>query len=172
MVRGVKNEVKIMATHWYAVQCKGGESFRAEEHLKAQGFEVFHPTWTVEKHYRGQLREAIEPIFPFYLFIKLDEHIDNWGPIRSTRGVLKLVRFGTYPLKVDPHLIEALKQRTPEAQDQKLKAGDKVYITRGPFKDLEAVFNARKGEDRVIILLNLLQKQQRLSIPCQDLKRS
>ncbi|WP_245686130.1 transcription/translation regulatory transformer protein RfaH [Terasakiispira papahanaumokuakeensis] len=161
-----------MAAHWYAVQCKGGESFRAEDHLKAQGFEVFHPTWTVEKRYRGQLREIKEPLFPFYLFIQLDEHRDNWAPIRSTRGVLQLVRFGTYPLKVDADLIEALKQRSEKAQHHKLKTGDKVLITRGPFKDLEAIFQTRKGEDRVIILLNLLQHQQRLSISRKDLQRS
>lgn len=160
-----------MAAHWYAVQCKGGESFRAEDHLKAQGFDVFHPTWTVEKRYRGQLREVKEPLFPFYLFIRLDEQMDNWAPIRSTRGVLQLVRFGTYPLKVDSGLIEALKQRTHETQQQTLKAGDKILITRGPFKDLEAVFQTKKGEDRVIILLNLLQHQQRLSISRQDLQR-
>ncbi|WP_456267189.1 transcription termination/antitermination NusG family protein [Kushneria sp. AK178] len=28
---------------WYGVQCKSGDSFRAVEHLRHQGYTVFHP---------------------------------------------------------------------------------------------------------------------------------
>lgn len=43
-------------TNWYAVQCKGGESFRAAENLENQEFEVSHPTILLCKKRQGRLQ--------------------------------------------------------------------------------------------------------------------
>ena len=39
----------------------------------------------------AQGAKAGEPLFPGYLFIRLDSTHDNWYPIRSTRGVNRVV---------------------------------------------------------------------------------
>ncbi|BBI60777.1 hypothetical protein HSBAA_20830 [Vreelandella sulfidaeris] len=70
---------------WYVIQCKGGESFRAAEHLTNQGYEVFHPVLNVKRKRQGKLVTVNEPLFPYYLFIRLDQVVSNWRPIRSTR---------------------------------------------------------------------------------------
>ena len=54
--------------HWYLIQCKGGESFRATENLANQGYEIFHPVLQVQKKRRGRLCWIDEPLFPYYLF--------------------------------------------------------------------------------------------------------
>ena len=150
---------------WYVIQCKAKESFRAAEHLENQGFEIFHPSIQVERLRQKKLQWVQEPLFPYYLFIRLNDVTDNWRPIRSTRGVLKLVRFGDMPVSVSDELIDALRQHdAPEPLDL-LKQGDRVRIEEGPFKGLEAIYQCKKGEERVILLLNLLQKQQRLNLP-------
>lgn len=162
---------------WYAIQCKGGESFRAAEHLGNQGYEVFHPVLEVQKKRRGRLEWIAEPLFPYYLFIRLDRLASNWRPIRSTRGVLKLVSFGNEPLAVDDALIELLLDNAsirPEETraNRYFRAGESVEITEGPFRDLQAVFESQRGEERAIVLLNMLHKQQRLEMPVSQLRRS
>ncbi len=54
---------------------------------------------------------ANEPLFPRYLFIRLGQgHADqSWDPIRSTKGVSQLVRFGVSPAKVHDDLIDQLR---------------------------------------------------------------
>lgn len=161
---------------WYAIQCKGGESFRAADHLSNQGYRVFHPVLQVQKKRRGKLCWADEPLFPYYLFIQLDRVASNWRPIRSTRGVLRLVGFGDEPLPIDDALINTLRER---AHDQAalneanvyFRAGEIVEITEGPFRALQAVFESQKGEERAIVLLNMLHHQQRLELPVGDLRR-
>lgn len=150
---------------WYVIQCKAKESFRACEHLQNQGFEVFHPIIQVEKIRKGKLTQIEEPLFPYYLFIHLSDVSDNWRPIRSTRGVLKLVTFGDQPLQVQDDLVEALQQRIQPEPEHLLNPGDEVLIDDGPFKGLKAIFECSRGEERVILLLNLLHKQQRLEMP-------
>ncbi|GHC20874.1 transcription/translation regulatory transformer protein RfaH [Aidingimonas halophila] len=160
---------------WYVIQCKGGESFRATEHLGNQGFEVFHPVLEVQKKRRQKLTWIAEPLFPYYLFIRLDKVASNWRPIRSTRGVLKLLTFGDEPIAVDDALIAVLRDHPAGMADEGanvyFRAGDDVEITDGPFRDLQAVFQSQKGEERAIVLLNMLHKQQRLEIPVAQLRR-
>lgn len=162
---------------WYLIQCKGGESFRAAEHLGNQGYEVFHPVLEVQKKRRSKLVWVAEPLFPYYLFIRLDRLASNWRPIRSTRGVLKLVGFGEEPLAVDSALVALLREQASKEHDtdQKVnvyfRAGDSVEITDGPFRELKAVFEAHRGEERAIVLLSMLHKQQRLEMPVAQLRR-
>ncbi|CAM3324158.1 transcription/translation regulatory transformer protein RfaH [Halomonas lysinitropha] len=161
---------------WYVIQCKGGESFRATEHLANQGFEIFHPVLQVQKKRRGKLEWVTEPLFPYYLFIRLDRLASNWRPIRSTRGVLKIVTFGLdRPVPVSDELIDTLLEYGSGEEDASsnvyFRAGEAVEITEGPFKDLQAVFASHKGEERAIVLLNMLHKQQRLELPVGQLSR-
>ncbi|KJZ07568.1 MULTISPECIES: transcription/translation regulatory transformer protein RfaH [Halomonas] len=161
---------------WYVVQCKGGESFRAAEHLANQGYELFHPVLEVQKKRRNKLTWVEEPLFPYYLFLRLDQVESNWRPIRSTRGVLKIVTFGlSMPVPVSDELIDLLRQHGEAKDDDPgqlyFRAGESVEITDGPFKDLKAVFESHKGEERAIVLLNMLHRQQRLEMPVAALKR-
>ncbi|SFC02880.1 transcriptional antiterminator RfaH [Marinospirillum celere] len=155
---------------WYVIQCKAKESFRAAENLQNQGYEVFHPYIQVEKLRQGKIRLVEEPLFPYYLFIHLSDVADNWRPLRSTRGVLKLVSFGNKPVKISDQLIAQLRERTQPQPKDYLKAGEQVLIEEGPFKGLNAIFQSRKGEERVVLLLQLLQKQQRLEMPVTSIR--
>lgn len=157
---------------WYLVQCKPQETTRAQEHLCNQGYETFLPLIEQERIRRRKRVKVIEPLFPGYLFIHLDAVADNWQPIRSTRGVLRLVSFGGLPLPVGDGLIAAIKQRCDTVQTKTaLEKGDSVRIVEGAFSNLEAIFDSFDGEERVVILLNLLQQQQRISLPISSIRR-
>lgn len=156
--------------NWYVIQCKAKESFRAAENLENQGFEVFHPFIQVEKVRQGKLKLIDEPLFPYYLFIYLSDVADNWRPIRSTRGVLKLLSFGHQPVRVADELVDMLRERIAPQPEDYLKAGDRVLIEEGPFRGLNAIFQTKKGEERVILLLELLHKQQPLEVPVKAIR--
>lgn len=158
-------------TNWYAVQCKSRESFIAQRNLENQGFVVFHPTLAVEKNTARGLITSIEPLFPYYLFVQLNSVKDNWRPLRSTRGVAKLVTSGLEPLKVPDAVIEQLQSLQNQPVAKLFAAGDKVAITAGPFKGLQAIYKAQTSTERVVILLNLLQQQQEVQIEVSSLKK-
>ncbi|RUR42410.1 transcription/translation regulatory transformer protein RfaH [Vreelandella populi] len=158
---------------WYVIQCKGNESFRAAEHLTNQGYEVFHPVLDVKRRRQGKPTTVTEPLFPYYLFIRLDQIVSDWRPIRSTRGVLRLLTFGNTPISVPDALVETLRAQPhrQEGSHTYFCTGEKVMITEGPFKDLEAIFERTKGEERAIVLLNVLQRPQHLNLPLEQLRK-
>jgi transcriptional antiterminator RfaH len=123
---------------------------------------------------RGGRRVVNEqPLFPRYLFIHLDEVEDNWYPIRSTRGVSGLICCNGRPITVHDHVVDGIRARLTvrTAREPYLKPGECVEITDGPFAHLEAIFLANDGDERVVLLLNILQQDQHLSFPVKSVRK-
>jgi transcriptional antiterminator RfaH len=167
-------EAELNATpRWYLVQCRSREEYRAQEHLERQGFECYRPLYERERITRGRRTLTRTDLFPGYLFIHLDRVHDNWLPICSTRGVIQIVRFAAYPLPVADQIIEQIRLRieSRSLSEPYLKTGDGVVITEGSFSGIEAIFVATDGDERVLLLLNILQTDQRLSFPVQAVRK-
>lgn len=109
------------------------------------------PTIEVEKLRNQRVLRVVEPMFSRYLFIQLDDTTQNWGPIRSTLGVSKLVSFGHIPAKVPPELMEFLRQAPPEAVERLFEVGSNVRVANGPLKGLEGQYLAHDGETRAFV---------------------
>ena len=151
--------------HWYVIQTKPRQESVAEDNLKRQSFEVYFPQITEPRRHRGKWKEVIQPLFPRYLFVRLDLSRDNTAPIRSTHGVTKLVRFGEIPRPVPDTFIRELQQsqdlETGLHQPHTLlfKKGDEVVVISGPMEGLKGLFQATTGHERVTILLEMLGRQ-------------
>lgn len=145
---------------WYLIQTKPRQEARAEQHLRRQAFECYRPQ---KPNGNGKTQE---PLFPGYLFIRLDRHLDNWYPIRSTRGVARVVSFGGEPTPIRDELIDQLRQRLAvPAEKPQFQPGERVQLHGGGFSDLEAIFVSTDGEERSVILLKLLQREQKVRVP-------
>ena len=108
-------------------------------------------------------------LFPGYVFIYLDNHNENWSPIRSTKGVINFVRFGLNFAQVPDDIIEFIKANQYNSEEKlkklsKFKEGDKVQITDGVFKNCIAIFKSYKSEERIILLMKVLGQQQAINI--------
>ena len=159
-----------MARTWYLVQSKPRNEMRALENLVRQGYETYLPLMEVERLQRGKLLKKMEPLFPRYLFLHLEEGNDNWGPIRSTMGVAGLVRFGQAYAVVSDDVLEAVRVRTQDVKKALFTPGDSIRVVSGPLLGLEGVFDITDGEQRSFVLLEFMQKQQRVSVSTADLR--
>ena len=149
---------------WYLVQCKPRQDERAEENLLRQGYECARPACRRERLLRGQMQHVQESLFPGYLFIHMPSGA-NWAPLRSTRGVARVVAFGGRPLAVSYELILNLKSRAESCLISAFSPGEKVTILDESFAGIESIFMTMDGEERVILLINLMNRQQQVSLP-------
>lgn len=161
------------SAHWYLLQCKPNQTERAREHLQNQGFTLYAPTLQAERLLRRQRVTRTEPVFPGYLFIQLSPQC-NWSAVRATRGVSRVVAFNGQPHPVPNRLIDALRQKyhSSSAATPLFAAHDKVRITDGPFRDCEAIVKAVTGDERVIVLMNILQREQALAVAIGALEKT
>ena len=152
--------------HWYLVKTKSKQENIAILNLENQNFHVYCPFVLI--------RNKNEVLFPGYIFIQLDKDTQNWSPIRSTKGVLHFVRFGLSYAKIPDNIIKFIKTNELNTVEKlkninKFKPGDKVQISDGVFKNCIAIFKSYKSDERVILLINILGQQQKLTIKQETL---
>ena len=157
--------------HWYVIHTKPRQEQRAMENLQQQSFEVYLPLVKSEKLQRGKLVTIQEPLFKRYLFVCFDAERSPWHVIRNTFGVSELVRMGGQLARVPVAIIDRLKQFeiTPQAL---FNSGETLRVTDGPFQNLEVVFDMQDGDSRAIVLIELLNKTQRVAVNLNSLTRS
>jgi len=160
----MNNQRELADAAWYLLQCKPRQDARANEHLGRQGFECFHPTMHVESARRGRLTARSQPLFPGYLFIRIPVTA-NWTCLHSTRGVSRVVGFAGRPCKVEDELIVHLKRRCEKMAQRKIFNPGVVHVQVGPYAELDAVFMSMDGDERVTLLLNVLNRQQPVRVP-------
>lgn len=160
---------------WYLIQTKPRAENIALENLSNQGYECYLPMLRAEKLIKNKIELQKAPLFPRYLFInlELDFSSKGWAPIRSTRGVTQLVRFGVEPAKVDTALIDLMRahELRDEAKIESLfKPGDSLKILSGPFLGFESIYQGMDPEMRVIVLLEFMNKNLEIKLQPDQVK--
>lgn len=162
--------------NWYLIHSKPRQEYIALQNLEQQGYECYLPMLPAEKLRQGALSVIAEPLFPRYLFIRLDPSggSQSWGPIRSTRGVNRLVSFGSEPAKVGGSLVEILRAQETVLRRQPQRhfiPGERVELKSGAFAGMEAIYQISDGERRVLILIELLNRPVQMSVAPSTLRK-
>lgn len=163
--------------HWYLVHTKPRQEICALENLQRQGYPCYLPKIPTEKLRQGQVTLADEPLFPRYLFIRLGwgNSAPSWSPIRSTKGVSRLVSFGGEPAKVADCLVDTLRaqEASVHAEPVRLfKPGERVRLTEEPFNGIEGIYQMADGERRVMVLVEILSKPVAVHVAPASLRRA
>lgn len=149
---------------WHALFTKPRMERRVGEALDGKGIEVFVPLFA----YHGkQGTPLLKPFFPRYVFARFDWTTDP-GSVRWTPGLTSIVMFEGRPAVVPGDLIDGLKDQLAALDGDAFlrpKPGDRIRISSGPLKDMQAVFDTRLGErGRVVVLLEILGRETRVEI--------
>lgn len=156
-------------TSWYLAQLKPGGLQQAREHLERQGFETFMPLHNATIRRRGKLDTVKKPLFPGYLFVRVD--VEQYlRPINATRGVSRLVSMdGKDPVRVPTTIIVDLQSQTNDGdwlpKLEKFEIGQGVEIVSGPFAGFQARISAISEVDRIFVLLDMIGRLTRISVP-------
>ena len=159
-------------SRWYVVKTKPRQESLALQHLQRQSFECFYPRIAVRRKRSGRYTRVIEALFKNYLFINVDVAHHDISPIRSTRGVQGMVKFGSKMVPVPNEIIGTLKSRVDDEQvyianGDCFQQGQKVTIEIGELAGLEAIFCEPKGEDRALLFINFLGRLQQVEVPME-----
>jgi transcriptional antiterminator RfaH len=156
---------------WHVVYTQPRNEALAFEHLERQGFEVFLPRYLRRRSHARVVDMVPAPLFPRYLFAAFDDRATGWCVIRSTRGVVDLVRSGDGLAWVSEIVIDELRRRRDKrgfvllARELDLGPGQHIRIDFGAFAGCNAIFDAETDHDRVRVLLDLLGREVAVEVP-------
>jgi len=167
------------AARWYAVYTKPRQEQVALVNLENQGFECFLPM-ALNPYQKVSKRneDRTEPLFPRYLFLRAVAQVQNLAAVRSTRGVVTLVRAGTELVRVPEAIVnDLLARRDPETDlialdPVALEVGDRVRVFDGPFAGAEGILQQRSGDRRSLLLMSLLGRDTTLEVDSLLLQRA
>lgn len=170
--------MQVTQPSWFTVYAKPRQERMAMEHLQRQGFQCFLPM-AINPYQRRSTKSArIEPLFPRYLFLNAAADQQSLGPVRSTRGVSSLVRFGTKLATVPERVIELINSRCDaetglvNLEPVPVNIGDRVKVFDGPLAGLEGIFRERKGANRALLLMKLLGTESTVEVDQLLLQRA
>lgn len=145
---------------WYVVRTKAGDEHRANDNLLHQEIETFLPLYKNYYFRNGRMVQTIKPLFPNYLFARLDLDA-HFTKVKWTRGVSRILGNRVGPVSISEKVVQTIRERVGKDSlielEEQIKEGDLVQVSSGPLKDLIGIFQKRmSGKDRVKILLNLI----------------
>jgi len=156
---------------WVVVMTKPNCENIAVANLAQQGFTCYAPRF---KHKRPDNVVLIKPLFPRYIFTLIDKF---WYCIRGTRGVSYLLMHDSGPCLVPQPIIDSLRNRedgegfimlSPK-QLERFSKGEKVRALDGPFSDKLLIYEGMTSKDRVQVLVSMLGREVRATIPEKSL---
>ena len=112
---------------WFVVQTKPGNEERVKTNLLNQEIESYLPMLKVLQYSGGKMVPRVRPLFPNYLFAKLDVDI-HYYKVKWTRGVNKILGGRNGPIPISERVVETIRERAGrdnliELQDE-MKDGD------------------------------------------------
>ena len=158
---------------WFAVQTHIMKEQAAKINFECQGFKVYLPMVMVTRRHARRVYHVKRAFFKGYLFLLLSPAERKWETISSTKGAVKPVKFGEYYPPVPDRVIEALSSYEDEnglisldkINNGKFKAGDKVKVSSPGAIECTGMFKALQGNDRALILLDILKRQVSTVVP-------
>lgn len=122
-------------------------------------------------------RRRFEPLFPGYLFLKIDTKADEYLRCRSAPGVAYIINSQGVPVPVAEGLVEEIKRRLRVENSlcpaERFAPGERVLVTAGPFRDVEAVFDrSLTPRGRCLVLLQMLGRLTRVQVDAAHLARA
>jgi len=161
---------------WFVVRTKTCSEEQSAAHLKRQEFEVFLPRYRKQIRHARKVSTVLRPLFAGYLFVRIDTDEQRWRSINSTLGVISLVPSGSVAYPICDEIIDDLRAR--EDKDGVLclgpiglKSGDLVRFRDGVFVEHIAFLEEVCDEKRVILLLDLMGSQVRVTTRVENLAK-
>jgi transcription antitermination factor NusG len=145
---------------WFALAVKHHHEKAVARALDSKGFPQFLPLYQSQHRSGGRMQPVSLPLFPSYVFSSFDPA--RRLPILTIPGVGSIIAIGRNPAPIPVEELESvermIRSALPVVPFPFLQSGDPVYIEHGPLRGLEGTLVTCKGQYRLVVSVNLLQR--------------
>ena len=144
---------------WIAVYTKPNHEKTVEKELLQKEFEVYLPILKKKRKWSDRKKWIESPLFRSYIFVRIE--IKNSLFVLQTRGVVKVIKFGSEVAVIQNNCIQAIKLMIeggyiPESIDYFVK-GEKVEVKNGPLKGIIGEVSRVDNSDRLLVRVDAIQ---------------
>jgi transcription termination/antitermination protein NusG len=160
-----------LTSPWFAVVTKPRHEKTVSAAFRAKGIPEFLPQYRSRRRWTDRTTTIELPLFPGYLFCRFDGAQSL--AVRQTPGVVAVVGFAGKPEPIPEDEISAIRTTTESGRPFQPwpypVAGDRVRIERGPLAGVSGIVLREKGEVRIVVSVELLQRSVAVEIERESL---
>jgi len=158
--------------HWYVAYTRANHERRVADQLAERGVENFLPQYESVRRWKDRKVRLQMPLFPGYVFVHLA--LQSRLQVLQVPGVACLVGFAGRPAPVPEQDFE----RTRGYLNKGLRAEPHPYLTvgrrlrlkSGPLAGAQGILLRRKGNFRLVISIELIQRAVAVDVDAADLE--
>jgi transcriptional antiterminator RfaH len=158
---------------WLVLVTHPHRESQAIENLMRQNFRAYCPMTVKHIRHARRAYDAQRPLFPSYVFVEQQSLQQRWRPLLSTFGIRSVITHDDKPAKLPHGFVEGLKAREVDGAigipETPFQIGQQVTIKGGAFDGLIGQIVQMKPNDRVLVLLDLLQRKTTVHIHAKQL---
>ena len=168
----LEQEQAMSQARWYAAYTCAKHEKRVAAELGMREVEHFLPVYSSVRRWKDRRVMLDLPLFPGYVFVRLA--LRDRLRVVQIPSVVRLVGFGGLPTALPDTEMEIMRSgvsQSPHAEPHPfLTVGRRVRITGGPFAGLEGILKRKKGNLRVVVSLELIQRSVAVDVDAADVR--
>lgn len=153
---------------WYAVHTRSRFEQKVFDGIHSKSIEVFLPRIQVISRRKDRHKKIFVPLLPGYVFVNSLLEPAEYLNILKTAGVVRLIGFEGKPVPAKNDEINSL--MILDGTDRSVQntgymsKGDRVMIMEGPLKGLVGFYIKAKGQGKVVVSVDLLNRSLEVDI--------
>lgn len=153
---------------WVVVNTHPHKEAIAIENLERQDFRTYCPQILRRIRHARREHDVLRPLFPSYVFVQADVVRHRWRVISSTFGVRTLISCGDQLSFLHDDFIRGLRAREIDGAivrpEHPYMVGQQVKMSGGAFDGLVATIIEMNEKDRLIVLMDLLNRPVKVKV--------
>jgi len=171
-VEGLVLPPDYLEARWYAAYTCAKHEKRVREQLEQRSVESFLPVYETVRRWKDRRMHLQLPLFPGYVFVRLA--LSDRLRVLQVPSVVRLVGFNGHLSALPDEEIEGLKKGLAcgvRAEPHPfMTAGRPVRIKAGPLEGREGILIRRKGNLRVVLSIDLIQRSIVVDVDAADVE--
>ncbi|HEY1463589.1 MAG TPA: UpxY family transcription antiterminator [Terriglobales bacterium] len=147
---------------WFAVQTKPRHEKKVASELKEKQIDVFLPLLTTIRQWSDRKQEVAMPLFPTYMFVRMNQTREERTAVLSTNGVHRFVGMRGIGVAVPDDEIESVQKILVEgvnfADYPFLAIGQKVRVRGGSLDGVSGILTAINNDRSLIVSVQCIQR--------------
>ena len=157
--------------HWHAAYVVARHEKTVANQLALRSVESFLPLYRSLRYWKNRRAQVEVPLFPSYLFVRFSA--DERLRVLTVPGVVHIVTSQGVPVAVPDEEIASLRTALRLRRTEPfpyLATGRRLRIKAGPLQGLEGVVVRQKGQTRIIVSVDFIQRSASVEVRPEDLQ--
>jgi len=162
-----------MGYRWFVMRTESRAEYLAVDALDRDGFQTYFPQI---KAIHPRVGHSSTPLFPGYLFLRLDPEGNGWPIFRPSHKILGYVRTGDEIPSLPDSVVNDLIRRVLSINDKgespiPFQEGDLVEVITPSYKTIAEVLESGKSrKGNIKVLLEFMGRLIRADVPWQQVQ--